>query len=97
VPSIKKLDINVITCGHLRAEDRQIDEFRFWRDRLVILKQVFDEAEPSTWAQWWYDRRRGLQRYPFLLAAAALAMTLLLGLIQCVEGALQVYKAFRPS
>jgi hypothetical protein len=93
----KRLDSKVVECGLLRAEDRQIDEFSFWRDRLVMLKQVFDEKEPGTWPQWWHDRRRGLQRYPFLLAAAALALTLLLGTIQVIEGGVQVYKAFKPA
>ena len=95
--SSAKVDFNAIRCGQLRAEDRHIDQFKFWRDRLVVLKQVFDEAEPATWSQWWYDRRKGVQRYPFLLAAAALALTLLFGLITCVEGGLQVYKAYYPS
>ncbi|KAL9100442.1 MAG: hypothetical protein Q9163_004187 [Psora crenata] len=51
----RHLDMNAIKCGQLRAEDRQIETFRFWRDRIVILKQVFDEAEPNTWSQWWSD------------------------------------------
>jgi hypothetical protein len=32
-------------CGQLKVEERQIDNFEYWHDRLVILKQVFDEAE----------------------------------------------------
>lgn len=63
----------------------------------MILKQIFDEKEPNTWLQWWHDKRRGLHRYPFLLAAAALALTIIVGIVQCVEGAIQVYKAFRPE
>jgi hypothetical protein len=93
----EKLDGKVFTCGRLRAEDRQINEFKFWRDRLVILKQIFDEKEPSSWTQWLHDRRRGLHRYPFLLAAAALIFALLVGIVQCIEGAIQVYKALYPS
>jgi hypothetical protein len=93
----EKLDGKVFTCGRLRAEDRQINEFRFWRDRLMILKQIFDEKEPSSWSQWLHDRRRGLHRYPFLLAAAALIFAILVGIIQCIEGAIQVYKALYPS
>jgi len=30
--------------GHLAIEERQIENFVFWHDRLDILKQVFDEA-----------------------------------------------------
>lgn len=91
------LDLNACMCPQLRAEDRQINKFEFWRERLCILKQAFDEAEPNSWSQWWHDKRRGVNRYPLLLAAAALLLTLILGLIQVIEGALQVYKAFSPT
>lgn len=90
------LDLNICRCPHLRAEDRQIDRFDFWRERLILLKQAFDEAESNSWSQWWHDKRRGVHRYPLLLAAAALLLTLILGLFQVILGAMQVYKAFRP-
>ncbi|KAN0092431.1 hypothetical protein V8E51_018278 [Hyaloscypha variabilis] len=93
----EKLDRTAFTYGRLRAEDRQINEFKFWRDRLVILKQIFDEKEPSSWGQWLHDRRRGLHRYPFLVAGAALIFAVLVGIIQCIEGAIQTYKALYPS
>jgi hypothetical protein len=89
------LDLNARLCPQLRAEDRQIDKFDFWRERLVLLKQAFDEAEPNSWSQWWHDNRRGVHRYPLLLAATALLLTLILGLVQCIEGGLQVYKVFQ--
>ncbi|KAF2183597.1 hypothetical protein K469DRAFT_784833 [Zopfia rhizophila CBS 207.26] len=91
------LDPNFCCCSTLRAEDRLIDKFEFWRERLVILKQAFDEAEPNSWRQWWHDRRRGVHRYPLLVAAAALFLTLVLGVVQCIEGGLQVYLAFQSS
>jgi hypothetical protein len=62
-----KLDTEVIKCGHLRAEKMQIENFKFWHDRLIILKQVFDQSRPSTLAQWWFDRRNGVQWYVFPL------------------------------
>jgi hypothetical protein len=97
IASKECLDHNAC-CGYqLRAEDRQIDKFDFWRGRLVVLKQAFDEAEPNDWRQWWHDRRRGVYRYPLLIAAAALFLTLILGVVQCIEGALQVYMASNPS
>ena len=92
----KGIDLESLNCGRLNTEERQISRFTFWRDRLAILKEAFDEAEPNTLGQWWYDRRRGLQRYPLLLAAIALAITVFLGLVQCIEGALQVYRAYYP-
>lgn len=83
-------------CGQLKKSERQIEKFVYWHDRLVILKQVFDEAEPSTIKQWWNDRRKKVQWYTFWVAALVLALTIFFGLIQCIEGAMQVYKAFNP-
>jgi hypothetical protein len=71
--------------------------FTFWHDRLVILKQVFDETRPSTLSQWWSDRCNGVQWYAFWVAILVLALTIVFGFVQCVEGALQVYKAFHPT
>ena len=89
-----EIDAHIIRCGHLKTDDRQIERFRYWRDRLVILKQVFDEAQPRTVSQWWYDRRNGALWFGFWNAVAILvltALTLLFGLIQCVESGIQAY------
>ena len=80
-------------CGQLKVKERQIENFKYWHDRLVILKKAFDEAEPSNIQQWWYDRRKKVQWYTFWVAALVLGLTIIFGLIQCVEGALQVYLA----
>jgi hypothetical protein len=79
------------------VDDRRIEKFEFWQERLVILKQAFDEAEPRTIMQWWCDRRRRVQWYTFWVAGLILLLTILFGVIQCIEGGLQVYKAFVPS
>jgi uncharacterized integral membrane protein len=85
------LDPCAIRCGTLKSDDRHIERFRYWHDRLVTLKQVYDESQPSTLSQWWYDRRNGVQWYTFWVAIVVLLLTLLFGAIQCVEGAMQVY------
>jgi hypothetical protein len=95
--SSQNFDSTAIKCCPLRAEDRRIENFEFWRDRIVILKQFFDEAEPRTLSQWWHDRRKGVQWYTFWIAALILALTIFFGLIQSLEGALQAYKAFYPT
>ncbi|KAK8093575.1 hypothetical protein PG997_000260 [Apiospora hydei] len=56
------LDARLAHCGNLQMEERQIEHFTYWRDRLVILKQAYDDATPGTLSQWWYDRRNGVQR-----------------------------------
>ena len=91
------IDAGMMKCHRLRADDRQIEKFHFWRERLSILKQIFDESEPKTLSQWWFDRRKGPQWYTFWVAIAVLALILLFGLVQSIEGALQVYKAWYPS
>ncbi|KAK7979836.1 hypothetical protein PG989_012293 [Apiospora arundinis] len=91
------LDMRLAHCGNLQMEERQIEHFTYWRDRLVILKQAYDDATPRTIAQWWHDRRNGVQWYTFWVAILVLVLTAFLGLVQCVESALQVYKAYVPS
>jgi len=81
--------------GHLIADERQIESFSYWRDRLVVLKQVYDESRPNTIAQWWHDRRNGVQWYTFWVAMLVLFLTVFFGLVQSIEGALQVYASFR--
>ena len=91
------LDHRISEAGQLTTEERQIENFAFWHDRIGILKQVFDEAEPRTIAQWWCDRRRRVQWYTFWTAVIVVILTVLFGVVQCIEGGLQVYKAYHPS
>ncbi|KAK4461478.1 hypothetical protein QBC42DRAFT_270086 [Cladorrhinum samala] len=92
-----EIDKRVTHCGRLKTDDRRIDRFRYWRDRLIMLKQVFDEAQPKTIQQWWYDSRNGVQWYTFWVAVLVLVLTIVFGLIQSIEGALQVYASFREA
>ncbi|XPS80193.1 hypothetical protein M3J09_012154 [Ascochyta lentis] len=91
------LDKALSLCAPLKPQDRQFERFTFWYDRLVILKQAFDQSRPSTISQWWHDRRNGVQWYTFWVAMTVLFLTIFFGLVQSIEGALQVYKAFHPT
>lgn len=91
------LDHNAAKCLNINSDARQISQFHFWRDRMVILKQVFDESEPRNLSQFWHDRRKGPQWYTFWVAIAVLLLTIFYGTIQSIEGALQVYKAYHPE
>ncbi|KAL6408767.1 uncharacterized protein AUP68_07713 [Ilyonectria robusta] len=95
--SLRGLDTYAIEVGHLDTDQRQIENFTYWHDRLVILKQVFDEARPNTLQHWWNDRRNRVQWYTFWVAILILILTVFFGLVQSIEGALQVYKAFNPD
>ncbi|SPQ23348.1 0996ff9d-aff8-4224-acaa-8812ba701ec8 [Thermothielavioides terrestris] len=91
------IDARLGKCGTPQQEDRQIEHFHFWRDRLVILKQAYDDSTPKTLGQWWRDRRNGVQWYTFWVAILVLITTTFFSIVQVVEGALQVYKAYVPS
>lgn len=91
------VDPRLFKCGQLRTDDRQTESFRFWHDRLIMLKEVYDEARPRNISQWWYDRRNGVQWYTFWVAIFVLVLTLFFGLVQSIEGGLQVYKAYQSN
>lgn len=96
-PDYPRIDKALLQCGQLRLDDRQIETFYLWHDRLVVLKQALDQSRPATLSQWWYDRRNGVQWYTFWVAVLVLFLTVFFGVVQSVEGALQVYKAFHPT
>ncbi|KAI4594820.1 hypothetical protein KJ359_007623 [Pestalotiopsis sp. 9143b] len=89
--SSEELDMAVLKCGTVI---RHIEKYRFWRDRLVQLKEAFDDTRPRTVLQWWNDRRDGVQWWTFW---AVISLTIFFGLVQSIEGAVQVYKAYNPS
>jgi hypothetical protein len=57
------------------------------------LKQIFDESRHVKLSQWCYDRRDGFLWYTFSVAVFVLLLTVFFGLVQSIEGALQVYNA----
>jgi hypothetical protein len=74
---------------------RSIESYSYWRDRLVLLKEAFDDARPRTLLQLWHDRRDTAKWLDTTGVYIAIGLTLLFGLLQSIEGALQVYAAFR--
>jgi hypothetical protein len=91
------IDSRLARCGTPQGEDRQIERFHFWRDRLVILKQTYDDAKPMTLGQWWRDRRNGVQWSTFWVAILVLIITTFLSVVQVILGALQVYKTYESA
>ncbi|KAK4099272.1 hypothetical protein N658DRAFT_430300, partial [Parathielavia hyrcaniae] len=89
------LDPALGRCGSLRAQTRRFEHFAFWHDRLVILKQAFDESRPRGLRQLWNDRRNSVQWYTFWVAILVFVMTVFFGLVQSIEGALQVYPSWQ--
>ncbi|KAK1848891.1 hypothetical protein CCHR01_08457 [Colletotrichum chrysophilum] len=90
------IDHRLGCCGTLKSERRRLGNFRYWRKRLTILKQAYDEATPKTLTQFWHDRRNWVVWWTFWLAAVILALTLaslVIGVIQCVLSGLQLLKS----
>ncbi|KAI0910747.1 hypothetical protein F4823DRAFT_561600 [Ustulina deusta] len=45
------LDPLLTECGSLTTHERRVENFNYWNNRLVILKQVLDESRPQTLSQ----------------------------------------------
>jgi hypothetical protein len=88
----EELDLNVLICGNMWESYREIEKYEYWHDRLAILKGAFDESKPQNVSQLWKDRRDTFQWYTLWVV---ISLTLFFGLVQSIEGALQVYKAFQ--
>lgn len=86
------LDSSPVRLGSLNAAERQIDNFPFWHNRLVVLKQVFDETRPATIRQLWYDQRQTHQWYTFWAVLLIGGVSILVALAQIVLSASQARK-----
>jgi hypothetical protein len=95
------LDAGLLNVGHFNAghPSRRLENFRFWHDRLAMLKEAFDENTPAskTLLTVWRDRRDRTQWLTFYFAVIAISLTLFFGLVQSIEGAIQVWKAYHPT
>ena len=89
------LDSKACSCGHLDTSARQIDKFKYWRDRLVVLKQAFDDSEPKKIRQWWNDDRKKVQWYTFWIAALVLMLTIVFGLVQSIASVVQAWASVK--
>ena len=89
------LDPRAGTYGPLNAAGRQIEDLKYWRDRLIILKQIFDEPDLKTILLLWRDDRNKVQWCTFWIAALILALTIVFGLTQSVAGIVQSWAAVR--
>ena len=89
----ERLDTRAGLCGHLNAAARQIDNFKYWRDRITILKQAFDDAEPRSISSLWYDDRKKIQWYIFWVTVLVFLLTMFFGMIQSVSGIVQAWSS----
>lgn len=95
-----RLDAQAGICDRLNSSERQINRFSYWRDRLVLLKRTFDEAEPRNISQLWWDDRKKTQWFTFWVAVLVFVLTLFFGVIQSVAAIVQAWasvQALHPS
>ncbi|KAL9607321.1 MAG: hypothetical protein Q9167_007755 [Letrouitia subvulpina] len=91
----QRIDEQAGLCDRLNSSERQIDRFVFWRDRLVLLKRTFDEAEPRTLSQLWWDDRRKSQWFTFWVAVLVFIVTVFFGVIQSVASIVQAWASVK--
>ncbi|KAJ4342289.1 hypothetical protein N0V87_001275 [Didymella glomerata] len=94
------LDMELLKLDRLKGQDRRFDKFEFWHDELMELRERFEQPGLTSLTQLWYDRRNRAQWITFwfgLVIAVATLLSLFLGIFQTGLGAMQVYKAYRPS
>ncbi|KAF2656358.1 hypothetical protein K491DRAFT_656664 [Lophiostoma macrostomum CBS 122681] len=91
------IDPELLRCDRVMPSDRALDKFKFWRDELLTLKEKFDKPRPTSILQFWHDRRKKVQWFTFWIAVWVLLLTVFFGLVQSIEGAIQVYKAYHPT
>ena len=87
------IDASAGICDRLNSSERQIDKFVYWRDRIVLLKRTFDDAEPRNISQLWFDDRKKTQWFTFWVAVLVFIMTVFFGVIQSVAGIVQAWAA----
>lgn len=75
---------------------RSPEKYKYWGQRLTVIRDAYDASEPKDLGQWWHDRRRKVQWYTFWVAILVLVLTIIFGLIQSVTGVMQVYYATHP-
>ena len=97
-PMLTQMDRGLLNCGHLRDghPSRRLERFKFWRDRLGMLREAVDEATPPSKAllKALRDRKKGDRWLNSWVAIVAIGLTLFFGLVQSIEGAIQVFKAY---
>lgn len=94
------LDMELLKLDRLKGADRRLDKFEYWQDELMELRERFEQPGLNSLTQLWYDRRSRAQWITFwfgLVIAVATLLSLFLGIFQTGLGAVQVYKAYRPS
>ena len=88
---LQRIDSSAGICSRLNSSSRRIENFDFWRERLVLLERTFDDAEPKNLSQLWFDDRKKTQWFTFWVAVLVFFLTLFFGVVQSVAGLVQAW------
>lgn len=91
------LDSGLSKTGHFQAKDpsRDLRRYHFWHDRLGVLKEAVEGATPPAQAfKKALSNSKGDGWINSWIGVVAIGLTLFFGLVQSIEGAIQVYKAY---
>jgi hypothetical protein len=95
------MDPGLLRCTQFKKNDasRRLEHYRFWGERLELLREAVEEATPLTRAvlKALKDRKKSDHWLNSWVAIVAIGLTLFFGLVQSIEGAIQVYKAYHPE
>lgn len=87
------LGVSTVDSAFHGVVDRHLQTFDFWRDRLIVAKDVFDTSQPKGLRQLLRDDRNKVQYWTFWIAIIVFWLTL----GGFITGCLQTYKTFHPS
>ena len=90
-----RIDTRAGICKRLNSNERQIGRFTYWRDRLVLLKRTFDDAEPRNVRQLWNDDRKKTQWFTLWVAVLVFIITVFFGVVQSVAGIVQAWASVK--
>ncbi|KAF3052406.1 hypothetical protein E8E11_001707 [Didymella keratinophila] len=96
-PISTPLDRGLLKTGYHGPKDpcRYLGHYTFWRDRLEILGEAVEKFTPPTQAfKRALKNSKGEGWINSWIGVVAIVMTLFFGLVQSIEGAIQVYKAY---
>jgi len=83
-------------AGDQPSSSSRVLDFCAWRSRLLTLEREFDNSAPRKMSQWWHDRRKRREWFPFWIALVVLILTvfsLILSLISASTGVISAQQS----
>ncbi|KAL9094315.1 MAG: hypothetical protein Q9165_003456 [Trypethelium subeluteriae] len=79
------------TLRYLPSAPREVAAYSYWKERLLVIEEAFEEHEPATLSQWYHDQRKKAQNYFFWIGVWGLVLTTLFGFVSMVASIVQAW------